>query len=32
MVLSGSLMTLALVAAVLGAGRVARSLTRMSAD
>ncbi|MBF6555762.1 MAG: hypothetical protein IVW52_06230 [Acidimicrobiales bacterium] len=32
MVLSGSLMTLALAAAVLGAGRVARSLTRMSAD
>jgi hypothetical protein len=32
MVLSGGLMALALVAAVLGAGRVARSLTRMSSD
>jgi hypothetical protein len=32
MILCGSLMALALIAAVLGAGRVARSLTRMSAD
>jgi hypothetical protein len=32
MILCGSLMALALIAAVLGAGRVARSLTRVSAD